>query len=51
MRSPALEIVNESGVYRIKDDGGSYYGPDSKTKKEAEVVLKEWVEYYQGDLP
>jgi hypothetical protein len=41
-----LEIVKKGDAFAVQDEGGVEYGPQAKTRKQAEEILKDWKAYY-----
>lgn len=41
-----LEIAKKDGGFAVQDEKGTVYGPQVKTRKEAEELLKDWTAYY-----
>lgn len=49
MKKINLEVAKKDSGFVVQDENGVVYGPEAKTRKEAEELLKDWVAYYAED--
>ena len=45
-KTAKLEIVERDGGFAVQDKNGVVFGPEVKTREEAEELLKDWEAYY-----